>query len=247
MSKVRLFTFGRLFCLMFVVALLSACGSKIFYATFQSDTVGSLPNENPPEDPTGDLIYTSGGTFASSQLAVVNNNILNSKSLKYNNANVETFYRFVGFVSKETSLAPEPKFGAYWNGVIDLDNSGSGLQIWLGDSHFVPIALLEFKNGNIRLQTSTGSSPTFENLGPYVEGVNHTIFISVHKANGTYGITVDQPGVGNDISTGSRNVLNIAALNTQRPTLYMWFKEEKSGSGFYMIDDVVIKKKDPSS
>lgn len=132
MKKLTMKDLGRSLCLLLIMGLISACGStKIFYATFQSDTLGSPPNGNPPEDPTGDSIYYSGIVLYPSQFAVVNNTVLNSKSVKYNNADVNIAYRYVGFYSKEASLPPDKNFSASWKGVIDLDNSGSGLRIWL--------------------------------------------------------------------------------------------------------------------
>ena len=237
-----------LFCLSFL--LVGCNSSKIFYATFESDTVGNLPNEDPPESPAGDLIYTSaGGSSASGgSLEVINADVLSSgKTLLYRNVNIPLWYRYVGFVSKEVSWEDDRTIYAYWTGSIDLDPSGSSLRIWIGNGHFLPLALLEFNDGDIRLQTGTGSNSSFETLGSFNENSSHTIILNVDKATQTYAISIIQGGRAGNLNTGSRPVLNTDALETERPTLYMWFNEDLSGSGSYEIDEITISKENPES
>jgi len=235
-----------LFCLAFLC--MSCNSSKILYATFESDTIGDLPNENPPESPTGDLIYTSAGSSSagSGSLEVINANVLNSgKTLLYRNVNIPLWNRYVGFVSKEVSWEADRTIYAYWTGSIDLEPMGSSLRIWIGNGHFLPLALLEFDDGHVKLQTGSGSNSSFETLGDYNENSSHTIILNVNKTTQTYAVSIIQGGRTGNLNTGTRPVLNTLALETERPTLYMWFNQNKSGSGSYEIDDITISKENP--
>lgn len=223
--------------------LVSACGStSIFYATFEADTIESPPSENPPEDPPGDLIWTTAGPgYLNHTLSVVNDTKLSSKSLKYANINAPDFNRFVGFVSKEVSLDFGKTFYAYWSGHINLDNTSTGLHIWLGDAHLKAIAALEFKDGTVRLQTSEGETPTYEAVGTYANDEIHFVIMQVGKSCRCYKISIFQSG-GGAIDTGIQRVLNQDALNTQRPTLYLLYFENTSGPGAYVFDNVTISE-----
>jgi hypothetical protein len=226
------------------LALLAGCGTtRIFYASFESDTVGSLPAENPPGPPDGDLIWTSVGNMPAA-LSVVGSGELATKSLRYANINIPAYQRFVGFFSRPVSLAPDKTFYAYWSGRIYDDPAGSPLHVYLGNAHFLPMALLEFHNGTVRVQTSGGSSPQFETIGTYTSGVQHFVVITVDKAARTYRVSILQRPVS--ISTGPRPVLNDSALGTNRPTLYLFYSQDgASGSGRYFVDDVTLSEREP--
>jgi hypothetical protein len=159
--------------------LLNACAtSKLFHANFDADSVGAPPATNPPGLPIGDQIWVAD----QSDLTVVQSPELNSKAVSYRNLNLGLWQRYVGFFSQTTAMPANQQFRASWNGRIDLTSTGSGLEIWLGDGHFAPIAAFRFKNGQVRLQTSGGSSPTYETIGSYNESETHTVFITVDRA-----------------------------------------------------------------
>ncbi len=236
---------GKFVCVMsFTVAIVGCGSSKIFFANFEADAVGGLPVENPPGDPAGDLIWLSTSTL-NGIVAVSNSGELPGKTMRYANVNVPLYNRYVGFLSKEVSLSSNAKLYAYWNGYIVNDVNGSGLEIWLGNSHFMALALLRFKDGKVYYQTGPGSPSPYVEAGTYVPNKSHFILITVDKATSQYTVGIIQSGGGGTINIGPRAVLNGAALATSRPTLYMLYNEEKNGAGKYFIDNVTISEKEP--
>ena len=119
-----------------MAVLASGCGAtRIFHATFESDTIGELPSMSPPESPTGDYIYVSDVSGAGTSLLAVTalNPLTGGRSLRYRNIDTPTYNRYVGFISKEITPDPDERFYASWNGT--RQGSGSALRIWLGDGH----------------------------------------------------------------------------------------------------------------
>lgn len=232
----RCFRIGAL-CLL---ACATSCkGTTLFKDHFEADAVGSPPALSPPGSPTGDEIYIATST-AAHKPQVVNDSVLGSKALKYVNVDTNVPFRYVGFLSKSSDIGPTKKIRATWNGRIDLASGGSGLDVWLGDSHFAAIASLRFKGGDIQLQTSGGASPTYETIGSYVENATHSATITVDKALGQYSVVIMPLG----IASGWRPVLSQPAMGAARPTLYLLFFEPVNSSGFYAVDDVLIRRLD---
>jgi hypothetical protein len=232
----------RLISISILLTAITGCGSPLFRADFDSDTLGDSPSASPPGSPVGDFIYLSAPGTIPGPAVVVSDSAFAGRSLRYRNSDVELWYRFVGFMSKEITSASE-QYWAAWNGRPNLPNSASALDIWFGNAHFLPMALLRFDNGQVRLQTSTGASPSFETLGTYASGTVHTVLMKIDKLAGTYVITIFASG-GN-ITTGVRPVLNSSALGTLRPTVYMFFSDDVSSSGTYTVDNVLITEACP--
>jgi hypothetical protein len=159
--------------------------------------------------------------------------------VSYQNLDLSIPQRFVGFFSATTALPANQKFRARWNGRIDLTAAGSGLEVWLGDGHFGQIADFRFKNGEVRLKTSGGSSPTYETIGTYNESESHTALITVDKAAGQYSLVI----IPGSVLSGWRPVLSSEAVKTSNPTLYFHYYEEgKHGTGKYVVDNILIEK-----
>ncbi len=222
-----------------VAATLGACATgKLFHADFNADSVGAPPAKNPPGVPSGDQIWT-GDQPSGTELTVVQSAELNSKAASYRNLNLSTAQRFVGFFSQTTPLPANQKFRAWWNGRIDLTSTGSGLEVWLGDGHFGQIADFRFKDGNVRLKTSGGSSPTYETIGTYNESETHTVFITVDKAAAQYSLVI----IPGSVLSGWRPVLSTEVMKTSTPTLYFYYYEDgKYGAGKYVVDNILIEK-----
>jgi len=223
-----------------LLACTTSCkGTKLFKDNFDADAAGGPPALSPPGSPAGDEIYIATST-AAHKPQVVSDSVLGSKALKHVNVDTTLPLRYVGFLSKSSSIPADKKIRATWNGRIDLASGGSGLDVWLGDSHFAAIASLRFKNGDVQLQTSGGASPTYETIGAYTENATHSATITVDKAVGQYSVVIMPLG----ITSGWRPVLSQPAMNASRPTLYLWFFEPAHSSGFYTIDDVLIRMLD---
>jgi hypothetical protein len=221
------------------LAMAVGCASgPLFNANFDADAVGSLPNTDPPGQPAGDEIYFVDANQASMQVTVVNSAALGSKSLQYSNANVPVYSRYIGFISKSEALGANQKFRAAWDGRVDLDSNGSALNILLGDPHFIPFAEMRFKDGQVLLRTTLAD--TYEPIGPYDESQNHAVFITIDKSTQKYSIVM----VPGSVTSGWRTVLVPEALDTNRPSLYFYYSENKSSSGKYVVDKVAIRKVD---
>jgi hypothetical protein len=219
--------------------------SKLFYADFDADVAGSLPQNSPPGPPADDLIWSTIPVPADG-LQVVMDPVLSSQALEYRNANTPLYQRYVGFFSKEGSIADDANIYAYWTGVLDLPASGSGLRIWLGNGHFAPLAELRFKGNIISARVSPfGEDEEFEQIGTYSPDRSHFVLINVNKADETFRISFLQSG--NNSSIGPLPVLDNTALSTNRPTLYMYFDEAGGSSGKYVFDELTISKKEPDT
>jgi len=233
---------------LFLTIFLSACGSTpLFRANFDSDTIGARPNSSPPGDPVGDWIYISNPESAvPNPVEVVNIDEFDNRgnSLRYSNVNTPVWNRYVGFMSREIGLRTTEYF-AFWNGRLDVSSSSSALDIWLGSSHFLPMASLRFEDGQILLAIGFGEfGKKYEAIGSYTTGI-HTVLMRVDKPSATYAIVIVQQR-GETIETGTRPVLYRDALRNLRPTLYMWFSEEGvHGSGSYLTDNVGISERAP--
>lgn len=230
-----------------VAVLVGGCGSTaIFHATFESDTAGAQPSTSPPEAPAGDSIYVSDVSGAgASQLAVVDSPALGgARSLRYANVDVPTYSRFVGFQGTEVAADPGADLFAFWIG--RLQGTGSPLRIWLGDGSFRALAELSLANGTISRPVSGGPNPIFAPIGTYVEGGQHFVLLSVDAAARTWTVSVTQRGAPT-VSSGPNPVLEATALGATRPTLYLWFSEETSGTATYVIDDIGINRRPPES
>lgn len=222
-------------------AIAGSCASgTLFRDDFGGHQVGQPPSLNPPGPPPGDEINISGiGIQPEHMPIVISDAALGSKALRYAETDSPLGNPYVAFVSAASSLPANQTFRAVWTGRIDLDPDGSGLDVWLGDTHFEVIAAIRFKNGNVLLRTSGGAEPSYELLGPYQEGANHTVFITVDKGPGQYSAVV----MPFNVTSGWRPVLSTSAMSPSRPTLYMHFSEEsRSSSGYYAIDEVHISK-----
>jgi len=236
--------FGGAFRVTIVVlfaALMSACGSTLFRSNFDADTVGVRPPETPVGDPVGDYFYMSAPTDVASPAIVVTDAAFPGRALRYRNNDVADWYRYIGFMSKEITPASE-NYWAIWRGRPDLPNAASALDIWFGNSHFLPMAALRLDNGQVRVQTS-GSPATYETIGSYESGRLHTVLMRVNKLTSHYSISIFSSG--GSVNTGSRPVLNASALATLRPTVYMLFSESVFSAGSYTLDDIRITESCP--
>lgn len=230
----------RLFAIVVLMVSTQGCGSLLFNADFDSDTLGAVPRASPPGDPVGDSILLSPPPdISSSQVEVISDTDFTGRSLRYRDEGL----LYVSFVSKEIRPTSE-QYWAAWNGRPNLPiGRFSELDIWIGSEHYTPLASLRFDDGQVRLQTGSGSSPSYETVGRYTSGVVHTVVMNVDKTAATYSIWIFSSG--EDLSTGARPVLNAGALETLRPTVHMHFPGSISSAGSYTVDNVVISEACP--
>lgn len=234
---------ARHFAMILFVAILSGCGSRLFHDNFDADTVGAAPNLSPPGDPVGDLIYLSAPpSVGPGPAVVVADSDFTGRSLRYLNSDLEFWYRYVGFMSKEIDPS-SVQYWAAWNGRPNLPNNSSALDISFGDSHFLAMVAVRFDNGQILLRTTSGTSPTYVRIGSYTSGELHTVIMRVNKASGTYVATIFSSGPS--VTSGERAVLNSAALTTLRPTVYLLYSEDVHSGGAYTLDNVLITEACP--
>lgn len=224
-------------------AALSACGSTLFRSNYDADALGVRPPETPPGDPVGDVFYMSASTDVPSPAIVVTDAAFPGRALRYRNNDVELWYRYIGFMSKEITPASQ-NYWAIWRARPDLPDAASALDIWFGNSHFLPMLSLRLDNGQVRLRTSD-SPATYETIGSYEPGRLHTVLMRVNKLTSHYSVSIISSG--GSVNSGSRPVLNASAVSTLRPTVYMWFSESVSSTGTYTLDDVRITESCPVS
>jgi hypothetical protein len=223
--------------------LMSACGSTLFRANFDADAVGARPPETPAGEPVGDYFYMSAPAGVASPAIVVTDAAFSGRALRYRNNDVEAWYRYIGFMSKEVTPASE-NYWAIWRGRPDLPDGVSALDVWFGNSHFLPMLSLRLANGQVRLRTSDDPS-TYETIGSYESGQLHTVLMRVNKLTSRYSVSIISRA--GSVHTGSRPVLNASAVSTLRPTMYMWFSDAVSSAGSYTLDDIRITESCPVS
>jgi len=231
-----------------LLMLLSGCQSDVyFHDDFDSQFPNQLPAFDPPGDPVGDTLYSSAGSpGVPGQLVVVEDATLGSRALRYANVPSAVNLRYLGFQSAPVALTDSTTYWAIWKGVIDLDPGGSDLRIWVGDSHFGAGGVIVIDgDGTLRLQTSTGTSPTYEVLGSVVEGVEHTVIWTFNRVSETHAVSIFQPG--GVLQSGARPVLDPSVLSTTRPMLYFWYSQGATGTGDYVADDIEILVKEPAT
>ncbi|MCW5557548.1 MAG: hypothetical protein KIT22_06935 [Verrucomicrobiae bacterium] len=228
-------TLGRLLLLALAgVFLGGCCSSPIFRANFDADTVGALPNSNPPGNPVGDTIWsTASGDPA--LLSVVNDPVFSSRSVRF--ANTGPLIRYVGFIPIDASSSAEKIF-AYWAGV--MGSASAPLDIWLGDTHFATIGGIRFESGNVRVRTAAG----YDTIGSYTPGVSHVVVLTFNRSAGTFGVSFLQGG--NSSSSTDLPLITPSAAGTIRPTLYMAYLGGGSASAQYVADDIVISERQPN-
>ncbi len=212
---------------------LTGCGSKILYAPFDADVVGTLPDSSLPGSPSGDQLWSTAGSDTT-MLSVVNSPIFSSKSMRF--VNDGPTIRYVGFFSKGISTSAH-KFYAYWSGT--MSPGSAPLDIWLGNTHFAGICGIRLENGNVRLSTGADA---YETIGTYATDTSHVILFTVDKLAGTYDVAFLQSN--HNCSRHNVPILNASALATPKPTLYLAYF---GGGGVvnYVIDEVTITMKEP--
>jgi len=233
----------RVAAVVLLAALLSACGSTLFRSNYDIDALGVRPPETPVGDPVGDVFYMSAPMDVASPALVVTDAAFTGRALRYRNNDVADWYRYIGFMSREITPASE-NYWAIWRGRPDLPDAASALDIWFGNSHFLPMLSMRLDNGQVRLRTSD-SPLTYETIGSYVPGQLHTVLMRVNKLTSRYSVSIISSG--GSVNSGSRPVLNASALSTLRPTVYMWYSESVSSSGSYTLDDIRITESCPVS
>ena len=240
--------FSRLSLLAALLGTLTSCHSdKIFYATFEADTLGQRPNPSPPEDPTGDAIQIADDgnpNPETSQVLVRSLPAFSSKCLVYlNTVPPPSLAAYVYFKPIPVDPARVDHLFAYWNGYIDLAN-GPALDLFLGGNHFSPRCGLRFQNGQVYTSTATGSAP----IGPFANRTAHLVYIDVDKTHGTYRVLVAQPR-GHTLISPSQPISNAADLNTPNPILYMHYETSPNApnptGGLYALDNVTISTRAP--
>lgn len=96
---------------MLTVAAVGGC-APLLDANFDGDTVGSLPNANPPGDPVGDMVWvasTESDDAASTAVIVADG--ISGNNLQYSNINVPSLLKEFRFSSKETDLSGDTYSG----------------------------------------------------------------------------------------------------------------------------------------
>ncbi|MCG8317501.1 MAG: hypothetical protein MI976_30155 [Pseudomonadales bacterium] len=223
---------------LFAMTVLSGCGAtSIFKDDFSADAIGSPPAQFPAGNPAGDEIYMSDSGLSGS-FEIVHNAFFSASggnSLRYSNLSVPLYHRYLGLMSTTSTIPSDGRIRAIISGRPSLSNSGSGLQIWLGNTHFGSMCSVRLKNGNLYRQNSFGS---YVLMGSYSNNTNHLLTFNVDKETGTCQISTTQNGT--TTNSGSFAMQNPSIADTSRPTLYYFYYEDLSGSGTYFINSTTI-------
>jgi len=224
-------------CLMTVVACTGCATDTLFHDDFHADIAGNAPSDDPAGSPSGDIFYLSGSGTQSAE--VIDTPAMGGKCMQYSNADVPVILRYAVCFSEVTPLAADQAFRAEWTGIINLDDQGSGLEVSLGDNHYSYMAVVRFKGGAVKAKTAD-SPEAWTTIGNYTENEKHYGLIEVNKAAAKYSVTIVPGG----IASGWLDVLSTTAMQTSQPSLYFQYYEDKSGSGKYLLDDLLISKVD---
>lgn len=217
--------------LVIVVAAQVGCGKVLFRDSFNADTPGSPPNDTPPGSPTGDSIYWNAP--GNESLRVVSS--LDDKAVRYRKQPDIHYQRYVGFLSREITPGVR-RFTASWIGRATLGQDDGPLDIWLGSPHFSSMAAIRLENGRVLRRATNG---TYVDVGSLPNGVRHAVYWTVDRDAETNTISI----VGDDgilASYLAQPVLDDDAMQTSRPTIWLWFSEGEGGRSSYTMDDVRI-------
>lgn len=220
-------------CVVLALLITGCASTPIFRANFDTDTVGALPNPNPPGNPVGDAIWSTAAGDTN-MLVVVNDPVIGSRSLRF--ANNGPLIRYVGFIPVDMSSGADHVF-AYWIGVVGA--TSAPLDVWLGDTHFSAIGGVRFDGGNLLVRTPTG----YDSIGTYAAGTSHVMIFTFNKGAGTFSVSFLQGS--HSASQEDMPLLSPAAGTTIRPTLYMSYFSGGSSSARYVVDEVIISEREP--
>jgi hypothetical protein len=220
----------------------SGCGTRLFFADFELDTVGAAPSASPAGDPAGDSIDV--GLPADATVAVSPGG---GRALSFNIRNPG----YVAFRAIPTDTSGTSVW-AYWIGSADIDPASlTPVFLRLGQTprQGVTVAFRGVRDpqGGRVIQVEVVDRPgVFVPFATLAPGARHGVVIQVRKSDWHY--LVDIIGDSSS-STGWRPLPDPTAFQPLTSSglieLNLNLGCSRGGLGTYLIDDVVISKSCP--
>ena len=211
--------------------LFASCGPLIFSADFNTDTVSSAPNPNPPGDPSDDEIKGNCG------ITVVNSSVLASKAMRFFNDSSCTF-DLMWFESGNVSTSNN--FLNYtFNGYAESSSHRKFYMNFAG-GHFRSAFSILFDNGTMYL---TDGSSMNQNIGTYSGNQKQTFIVGINRATNRYALTIARNGDAN-IQLSDRPVKEASFWGQPAYILHLYYDSDdtSAASNGYVFDNVKINK-----
>lgn len=209
------------------------CGTPIFNANFDSETLNQAPSRNPPGPPTGDSMY--GPPRPRSQVITAPAGML-GRALKYTAVNTGQPLAPLWFLSREVSPDSQ-RYYVKWKAIREYRDGVVPLKISLENARSNVLVNLELSSGIYFVVKADGRK---ERVASITNNVAHQVAIIVHS-NRTYTVMV---------ADNSSNILGIAdnlpLLSTAAiPQLSLVLYYPSIGNTSYIMDDVVMTEECP--
>ena len=214
--------------------------TRLFHADFEADTIGHQPNASPPTAPAGDYITYVPVPGGVEQLEISS---LMGKSVMVRSTPAANPVAFVGI---EKSYGNNPVYAIYNGASLGVAAAGPGVSIALASGHHVSAVAITFKNGKVyKGFPSDASAANLLGDIPYAEP--HVVVISINPAAKTYNLSILQSAAA-DILRTNQPIANDAFFDSERLMLAVHPEAGgEAGNPMYVMDDVLITQKEPST
>ncbi|MEO6455326.1 MAG: hypothetical protein ABIN97_14695 [Ginsengibacter sp.] len=228
------------------IASYSCNSTKILSATFESDVISSAPATNLVGEPTGDVITYNAAIEP--QLRVQNSETAGEKALHFINAAlagepISGHNRWVGFRGIGTNLINTLWFTHTAKNVLPTGD----LLIDVSDGNGNVMARMRIRaNGEVGLARNIQDIYTdvIGNLGQN----GHTIIFTTMPSELKYNVTIFRTGAAAITALNkpmvTENVLSFA--NPAHPTISFQYPVSPSGTQKYIIESVLISRRNPN-
>lgn len=229
------------------LALLSATActtTTILSAGFETQTIGNLPAQNLPGDPSGDSLRYRA--VLEPRLRVQASATVGEKALHFTQVTpageLTAFNQWLSFRGISTNFVEPLWF--IWAG--NLRNSGAAdYTVYVTDGRGgIICGLIYGATGNISLLTSRGGA---EVIGTLPAEMRHTIIVSLSPATSRYNLTIF-PSSGTRIEALNKTVFAgnmLSYANPARPSIDMRFSDGNVNTNRFVIESVSITRKQP--
>lgn len=225
-------------------AIFTNCTNKLT-ATFESDTIGSVPDKTLPGNPSGDAI--SYIPEIETQLEVIASPANPSeKALEYQSVSpsgsTSGHSSWLGFRATSTNFAKPVTF--IWTARKNFTIGGPDLYIDCSDGSGVVAARIKIlNNGNVILVDDIVSD-NGNNIGSLPNNQKHTFMVTVDLPNEVYNISILRESGGAITNNGHTLLTENIALYHNPANPSVSFKYDVfTASQQYVIEEVFINRK----
>lgn len=226
------------------ILVISSCTStSILRASFESDTVDNPPATNLAGDPPGDVIQFNPALLP--MLVVKNSTTAGEKALHIMaipiSGDISAHDRWINFKGINTNLTE-----TIWVTLTATNTTPArDLLIDVSDGFAHLIARMRIKpDGEVGLATSI--SDDYTDVIGNVGTARHTIVFTCMVSQSKYNVTVFKSG-GNITATDKPMITTnpLSFNNPANPTISFRYTGTPSSTHKYVIDDIIISRKEP--